>query len=270
MVLRSDRSLMLFPLVTGICSLVVAAVFFGAGAGVGTAADSFWAALPFIVVGLYLLIAIGQFCSVALASCVTLALDGRDTTFSDGISAARARLGIILQWSVIQLVGGGAIAALQAFLRESAGNLVGSIVGGLANFAWTVATFFVVPVIALEEVSPREAIKRSAGVIRERWGEGVVGTGTIGGVIFLIGVLPGIVLVMLGVSLAGGSPGGGGMLIALGVIVVVIAGLLQATLSAIFRVALYRFATDGEFPGRFTQEQLQGAFRTKGKRRGIV
>ncbi len=269
-VLRSDRSLVLFPVVSAVCALIVAGVFFGAGAGVGTATDSFWAALPFIVVGLYLLIAIGQFCAVALAACVTMALDGHDTTFSDGVSAARQRTGIILQWAAVQFVVGGAIAALQALLRESAGNLVGSIVGGLANLAWTVATFFVVPIIALEDVGPREAITRSLSVIRERWGESVVGTATIGGTVFLLGMLPGIALVVLGIALASGSAVGGGALIVLGVIVVTIAGLLQATLSAIFRVALYRFATGGESPGHFTQEQLQGAFRPKRQARGIV
>jgi hypothetical protein len=267
-VLRSDRSLVLFPLTTGVCALAVATVFFGAGAGVGVAVNSVWAAVPFIVVGLYLLIAIGQFCAVALAACVTSALDGGETTFSDGITAARGRLSIILRWAAVQLVVGALIAVLQALLREGVGNLASQIVGGLANMAWTVATFFVVPVIALEGLGPREAIKRSTSVIRERWGEGVVGSGTIGGVIFFLGILPGIALVALGISLTGGSAVGGGVMVALGVIVVVVAVLLQATLTAIFRVALYRFAIGGEFSGRFSQEQLQGAFRPKRGRLG--
>ena len=52
-------------------------------------------------------------------------------------------------------------------------------------------------------------------------------------------------------------------MIAIGVVVIVLAALLQATLTAVFRVALYRYATHGDVVGQFSQEQLQGAFRPK-------
>ena len=264
-VVRSDRSLLLFPVVAGVCALVVAALFFGVGAGIGTAADSFWAALPFLVVGAYLIMATGQFCAVALAACAKESLEGRDTTFREGVAIARGRLGIILSWAAVQLVVGAAITALLALLREAAGGLVRGLVGGLANFTWNVATFFVVPAIALEGLGPKDAIKRSAAVLRERWGEGVVGTATIGGAIFLVGILPGALIIGGGIALTGSTAVAGGAAIAVGVVVVVIAGLLQATLSAVFRVALYRFATEGDAVG-FTSEQLQGAFRPKRRR----
>jgi hypothetical protein len=264
-VVRRDRSLVLFPTVAGVCALVVAAAFFGAGAGVGTAADSFWPALPFLVVGAYLIIAIGQFCAVALAACATRALDGADTTFSQGVAAARGRFGLILRWSAVQLLVGAAISALQALLRDSAGSVVSSIFGGLANFAWTVATFFVVPVIAFEGLGPKEAITRSSAIIRERWGEGVVGSATIGGALFLVGILPGIGLIVAGAALTGSSATLGALVIGVGVVVLVIAGLLQATLSAVFRVVLYRFATTGDVLGPFGQDQLAQAFRPKGR-----
>ena len=268
-VVKGDRSLRVFPAVSAVCALVVAAVFFGVGAGLGASTDSIWPAIPFIVAGVYLLIVIGQFCAVALAACATRALDGEDTTFAEGVAAARARLEIILSWSAVMLVIGAAITALQALLREAAGNLVGSIVGGLANFAWTVATFFVVPIIALEGLGPNAAIKRSMGVIKERWGEGVVGTATIGGVVFLVGVLPGIALIVAGVALTGSVAALGAVVVAIGVVVVVIAALVQTTLNAVFRVALYRFATRGDVVGRFSQDQLEGAFRPKSRRAGV-
>jgi len=264
-VVRRDRSLILFPTVAGVCALLAAAVFFGAGAGIGTASDSFWAALPFVVVGAYVIIAIGQFCAVALAACAARALEGADTTFSEGVAAARGRSGVILRWAAVQLVVGAAITALQALLRESAGSLVSSIFGGLANFAWTVATFFVVPVIAFEGLGPKDAIARSSSIIRERWGEGVVGSATIGGALFLLGILPGVGLIVAGVALTGSSAALGAVVIAVGVVVVVIAGLLHATLTAVFRVVLYRFATTGDVLGPFGQDQLAQAFRHKGR-----
>lgn len=265
-VVRGDRSLLVFPVVSAVCALIVAAVFFGVGAGLGAAADAIWPAVPFIVVGVYLLIVIGQFCAVALAACATRALDGEDTTFGEGVTAARSRMGIILGWSAVVLVVGAAITALQALLRDAAGNVVGSIIGGLANFAWTVATFFVIPVIALEGLGPKDAIKRSTGIIKERWGESVVGSATIGGAIFLVGILPGILLVVAGAALTGSTAALGAVVIAIGVVVIVVAALLQTTLNAVFRVALFRFATQGDVSGRFSQDQLAGAFRPKGGR----
>ena len=264
-VVRNDRSLLLFPVVAAVCGLVAAAIFFGAGAGIGASTDSYWAAAPFVVVGAYVLIAIAQFAAVALAACATAALDGQDTTFAQGIAAARGRLGVILGWSLVQLVVGAVMSALQMLLRDAAGGVVSAIVGGLANLAWSVATFFVVPVIALEGLGPKEAIARSARVVRERWGEGVIGTATIGGAIFLVGFLPGGALIAAGAALTGSSAALGAVVIAVGVVIVVIALLLQTTLTAVFRVALYRFATRGDVVG-FTSEQLAGAFRPKGRR----
>jgi Family of unknown function (DUF6159) len=269
-VVRADRSLLLFPVISGVCALVVAALFFGAGAGLGTIADSFWAALPFLVVGAYLIIVIGQFCAVALAACATRALDGADTSFAEGVAAARGRLGAILGWAALQLVVGAAISALQALLRDAAGGVIGAIVGGLANFAWTVATFFVVPVIALEGLGPKAAVQRSIAVVRERWGEGVVGSATIGGAVFLVGILPGALLVAAGVALTGSSAALGAVVITVGVVVLVIAGLVQATLSAVFRVALFRYATTGDVVGRFTSDQLAGAFVARRRGRAAI
>lgn len=266
-VVRADRSLLAFPAVSAVCAIVVAAVFFGLGAGVGASSDSVYAALPFLVIGVYLLIVVGQFAAVALTACATASLDGKDTTFGEGVRAARERLGVIFAWAAVQLVVGALISALQAALREGVGNLVGSIVGGIANATWSVTTFFVVPIIALEGVGPREAIKRSAGVIRERWGEGVVGSAAIGGTILLLGILPGVALVIGGAALAGSSVALGGILVALGVVVVVLAALVQITVSAVFRVALYRFATQGDAPGHFSAAQLGAAFQPRRRRR---
>lgn len=120
---------------------------------------------------------------------------------------------------------GGLITALEALLRQVGGQLLASIVGGLANFGWSVATFFVVPVIAFEDLGPRDAIRRSSGIVRERWGEGVTGSAAIGGV-----------------------------------------ALLTATISAVFKVALFRFAADGSVLAGFERSELEAAFRPRRRR----
>jgi len=262
-VVRGDRSLLAFPVIAAACAIVAGAVLFGAGAAIGTSVNSLWAAVPFIVAGVYVIIVIGQFCAVALAACALESLGGRDTKLADGIAAARGRTRVILAWAGVMLVVGAAITALQLLMRDAAGSLVSNLLGTAANLAWSVVTFFVVPVLAFEGLGPREALKRSVHIVRERWGEGVTGTAAIGAAIFVAGILPGGVILGAGIALTASSAVLGGALIAVGVLVIVVAGLLQTTLSAVFRVALYRFATQGEALGRFTPEQLDGAFRPR-------
>ena len=262
-VVRADRSLVVFPIVSAIAGIVTAGVFFGTGAGIVTATDDDWLGIPFVVVGLYLLIVLGIFCGVALSACAARSLEGHDTTVGEGIAAARGRMRQILAWAAVQLVVGAAISVIQALLREAGGQIVASIFGALANFAWNVATFFAIPVIALEGVGPKEAITRSTGIIRERWGEGVTGSFAIGGVVFLLGLLPAGVLIALGVMAADSSGGLAAALIVVGAVILVVALLLQATIMAVFKVALFRFATDGRVLGGFEQGELEAAFVSK-------
>ncbi|HEY2635873.1 MAG TPA: DUF6159 family protein [Solirubrobacteraceae bacterium] len=270
-VVKADRSLLVFPIIAAAAGIVVAGVFFGAGAGVVAASDKDWAAIPFVVVGLYLLILIGTFCNVALAACATRALEGEDTTVSEGVAAARAKFGAIVAWAGVQLVVSAVVAALQAVLREGAGQLVSSIVGGLANLAWTVASFFVIPAIALEGLQPMAALKRSTSIIRQRWGEGVVGTAAIGGIVFLVGILPGGALIAGGVAASKSSAGLAAALIVVGACIIVTAALIQSTLTVVFKVALYRFATEERVIGGFERHELENAFAPRRRgRRGLA
>jgi Family of unknown function (DUF6159) len=262
-IVRADRSLLVFPVIAAVAGLVTAAITFGLGAGLIAASSADWVGIPFFVIGAYLLVALGIFCSVALSACAARALEGHDTTVAEGFAAARARGGAILAWAGVQLVVGALISALQALLREGAGQLISSIVGGLANLAWTVATFFVIPTIALEGLGPRAALKRSTHVIRERWGEGVTGSAAVGGIVFLAGILPGGALIALGIAVSSASSALAVLLIVVGAIVVVVAVLLQTTIMAVFKVALFRFATEDRVLGGFGRTELETAFRPK-------
>ena len=267
-VVKSDKSLLAFPIISVVAAIITMIIFFGGGAAMAVAIGSPWGALPLVIIGAYLLTVVGVFSSVALASCATEALDGRETTVGQGISAARGRMKLIFAWAAVALFVGALIAVIQSLLQEVAGGIVSAIFGGLAGFAWAVATFFVIPVIALDGLGPKEALKTSAHVVKERWGEGVVGSSAIGLITFFVAMLPAIVMMVLGFVLAGSSAVGGGLLITIGVLVFVIAMLFQSTITAVFRVALYRYATEGDVIGGFDREALESAFVPKKSRRG--
>ena len=67
----------------------------------------------------------------------------------------------------------------------------------IIGFAWSVATFLVVPVLVVEKVGPLDAIKRSASLLRKTWGEQLVGNFGIG---LVFGLLVLLVVLLLGVG----------------------------------------------------------------------
>ena len=267
-VVKSDKSLLAFPIISVVAAIITMIIFFGGGAAMAVAIGSPWGALPLVIIGAYLLTVVGVFSSVALACCAPEALEGRQTTVGQGISSARGRMKLIFAWAAVALFVGALIAVIQSLLQEVAGGIVSAIFGGLAGFAWAVATFFVIPVIALDGLGPKEALKTSAHVVKERWGEGVVGSSAIGLITFFVAILPAFAMMVLGFVLAGSSAVGGGLLITIGVLVFVIAMLFQSTITAVFRVALYRYATEGDVIGGFDREALESAFVPKKSRRG--
>jgi hypothetical protein len=260
-VLRGDRSLLLFPVVAAVVMAATALVVAGPGAVLAATDTATPVAYVLWAVAVYLLGFIGIYCNVALAAAAAKALDGADTTLADGFSVARQRTGVIAAWAAVQLTVGVVLQLLEAALAQTpVGRLVASIVSGLLSAAWSVVTFFVVPILALDGLGPRAALTRSGQVVKQRWGEGLVGAASITGVVFLFAVLPAIAVGALGFAVAGSSAVLGGLLIAIAVVVVVGALLIGSTLNAIFRVALYRFATDGHASAGFDADALEHAF----------
>jgi hypothetical protein len=194
------------------------------------------------------------FSTAAVVATADLYLQGRKPTLGDGVHVAATHVGRLALWAVVTTTVGLIIRVME----ERAG-IVGRLVLSLVGMAWSVATFMVVPVLLFEDLSTQDAVKRSAGLFRQKWGEQLVGNGSIGLAMILIGL---VALVPVGLLFAL-SP-------VLGVVAgVVVFGALAAVSSAltgIFNAALYRYATTGAVGGPFSAEDLQGSFRTR--RRG--
>jgi hypothetical protein len=268
-ILKADRSLLAFPVVGSIAATVALVIVLAPGIGIWAATDSWWTALPFAALALYLATFVTIFMGVGLAAATAQAMDGQNASLRSGLAAARQHTGAIAKWALVQATVGLIINALQQMAESENGllRIIGLIFTMLVSVAWTLASFFVIPLLAFENLGPGAALKRSVAIIRERWGEGVVGSAAIGGIVFLIGILPGIALVALGV-VAGGA--GGIVLAVVGVLVIVVAAVVGNTLSQVFRVALYRFATGGPAAPGFDPDDLEHAFRPKKRGRGAA
>jgi uncharacterized protein DUF6159 len=257
-VLRGHPALIRFPLYGGVATILMAIIVVGPGLYLiddGKLAPG----APLVIVGLYLLALVGTYFSVGLAACADMIFHGREASYADGAAVARGRFGKIAGWALVST----AIGTITAVLQEQ-GGIAGAIFGRLLQLGWSLISFLAVPVIAIEGTGPIETLKRSASVFRQRWGEQITGNVAIGGIAFLIGFVPGLILIVGGVLLWATSGVGGAVLVGLGVIVFAVAMLVQSALSVIFGVALYRFALAGETVGGFTADEFESAVKRKG------
>src|SRR2546428_10148032 len=70
--------------------------------------------------------------------------------------------------------------------REWRLKLIGRLVSFLLGAAWTVGTYFVVPVLVVEKLGPVDAFKRSVAIQKKAWGEAAVGSLGVGLITVLV------------------------------------------------------------------------------------
>jgi hypothetical protein len=257
--LKANRSLIRFPLYGAFATVLMAIVV--VGPGIYLIADGKAAfGGPLAVIGFYLLAVIGFYFSVGLAAAADMIFRGQQATVADGLAVSRSRFSQICGWAAVSTVVG-----LVLSLLEDQGGIAGAIFGRLLDIGWSLITFLAVPVIALEGTGPFETLKRSGNLFKSRWGQQVTGNVAIGGAVFLLGVLPAGVLIVLGLSVWSSASFAGALLVVIGALAMAIAMLVARALSGIFGVALYRYALDGEVLGGFTAEDMESAVR---RRRG--
>jgi hypothetical protein len=259
-VLNEHRALIRFPLYGAVATILPAIVFLGPGLYLWEE-DQVAGAIPIIVIGVYVLSFIGFYFSVGLAACADMIFRGQEATVADGLAVARSRFAQICGWAAVST----AISAVMGVL-ENQGGIGGQIAARLVGMAWSLVTFLAVPVIAIEGTGAVGTLKRSASLFRQRWGQQITGNIAIGAAVFLLGVLPAVLLIVIGLAVWSSASFVGALLVVIGALVLAIALLVSKALSGIFGVALYRYALDGETVGPFTQEELESAVRTKGRR----
>jgi len=194
------------------------------------------------------------YCNVVVAVMADRRLRGEDPTISDGMSVATEKLDRILSWTVVSIVVGLFLHALAERLK-----LGGWIASRLFGLAWGLATTFVVPVLAIEDLSVKDAISRSASTFKAKWGESVAAQGTVG-LAMLVVAIPAIVIVAVMFAIA----------VPLGIFAAVVAfgaiSIVGGALDVVVDVALYRYAVDGEVLGAFTAADLDATFGPKRRR----
>lgn len=257
-VLSQDKELLIFPLLSGIITIVAFAtmVFAGFTTGLYEQLGGRNNPLPYVVMFVWYFVSwfIVLFFNVAVVHCASMRLKGGDPTIADGFRASMQHLGRIAMWALISATIG---LILKTVAERS--KIVGAIVARIAGAAWSIATYFIVPVMIFEKRTLRESIKQSTSLIAKTWGESLVAAGGISVFVFLLG-LAGLVIPVAGFFI---SPMAG--LIGIGLVVAYWIGLtiMSAALSGIYRTALYLYATEGRTPPGFSPDYVEHAFRDK-------
>jgi hypothetical protein len=269
-VLRTDKKLIVFPLISGIGVLIVL-VSFVAPVAVLIAtgnidvdlnkdnAQAPWWVYPLTFAFYFCNYFVIVFCNAALISCALMRFNGDEPTIGDGFRAAAARLPQIAAWALV-----AATVGLILKVIENAHEKVGEIISAILGTAWTVITFFVVPILVVEKLGPIAAVGRSIALLKKAWGEALVGQFGLGLFKFLL-MIPGILGLVVGIGLAVAvQPVAIGIAVAaLAVLYLLTAGAACAALDSIFLSALYQYAAFEKVPDSFDRNTIEHAFARK-------
>lgn len=270
-VLRSDKELIWFPIISTIGTIIVTIVFaiplFATGLLEAVASESGEMTQAQTIIGLviaflfyFVMYTVVIFSNVALVGAAMMRLNGEDPTLRDGFRIASERIGSILGYAAIASTVG---MILNAIRDED--NFLSQILASILSTAWSLIVFLVVPVLVVENVGPIEAIKRSGSLLKQTWGEQIAGSFSMGGIFFIITLVA--ALVIGGPVLLVASAMNSEIMLFIGIafVVIVIMGisLVGSALNGIFQAALYKYATEGKVSEFFEERLIAGAFHHK-------
>jgi hypothetical protein len=288
-VIRDHPKLLLFPLVMGAFTTVIA-LFFLVPVGVavlaphwrgGGLAQSLVNAIGFmrvqhgttytiqvqtlgavILAGIYLLnMFLATMASVAFNHQIIEALNGRPVSIRRGIAAACLQWKAILFWSLLA----GAVGLLIRALEERLA-FVGRLIAGLIGVAWSVASLFVIPILAREsqQANPFAILAKSAQIIKRTWGEMLTGYVGMQGMNILMLWASGLYWIGVGVSaFLLSNPW---LLLIMGVpwlLALLTYGYLAGIASRVYLCALYLYAADGFVASHYEAAQMSLGWKLK-------
>ena len=259
-VLRKDKEILLFPVLSGIALIFVMASFavplFMIGdfkkMAVSGADSEPWIALFLFYFSNYLVII---FFNTAIVACATIRMSGKDPVVSDGLRAASNRLSAIFGWAAISATVGMILRMI-----ENRSSFIGRIVAGFLGMAWSITSYLVIPVLVNENKGPIEAYQESVRLLKKTWGEELIGNFSFGLVFFVLS-LPVIILVFAGALMGKGALTL--IFICMALLYGVLLSVIQSALQGIFQAALYQYAQKGIVAPGFNQNLLKDAITPK-------
>jgi hypothetical protein len=264
-VLKQDKEVMWFPVLSVLTSIValiaLAALYFFAAMGGDIRALEYstngevqrWGYVGIFIYYLVIFFITNYFLA-GIYIIVHGRFNGQDLSFTDGIAGANTNMDKIFAWSLIS-----ATVGLVLHFISSRSEIAGRIISMIFGAVWGILTYFSLPSLVIGQKSIKESFKDSASLIRKTWGETFIvnsGMQLFFILVFFIGAALAIGLIILVPT--------GFMFILVGVFFMLfIIGMmvLSATLQAIFKLALYEYASTGKVPEGFSAGLIEGTVR---------
>ena len=265
------KRLIVFPILSGIASLLVIASFMIPLWQTGTLEtwleSSGSEAQDQGRVGMYVTGFLFYFCNYlviiffnsALIASTMQVVKGESPSLAYGLAAAGKRLPQIVGWALISAVVGVLLKAVENS-SEKAGRFISAILGT----AWTAMAYFVVPVIVIDGVGPIKAFKQSLKTIRQTWGTALVGTFSLGLLGFLL-MLP--IFLVAGVlvfcGIATGSVPLRALCFVVAVALVIIGWAGSSAADTIFKALLFSYTNERSSLSGIDTSDFGNAFRPR-------
>jgi Family of unknown function (DUF6159) len=261
-IVRGDRVLLVLGAISVIAGAIGLALIFVLSGSFDNGHLSGGQILLFTLIFAYPLTFVSVFLNTAIAASAAASLEGRRLSLGQALGVPLRRLGPVAVWALIAAVVGFVLEQLASRLP-----LGGSIAARFVGLGWSLASLFAIPILALEDCSAPEALRRSAQVVKKRWGEGIGGNLIIGAWM-AIAVLAIVVLGAVGAVATNDAPAVRDAIVAVGALALVSIVALQLLVRQTFAVALYRYATTGNAFGPFSEGDLQSPFARRRSARG--
>ncbi len=259
-VVRADPALLVLATFSGLLSVAGIALIFGVSDAV-FAHDHFsrlHLAVATAIVA-YPLTFFGVFFSTAIAAAASAALDGRKMSVGEALAVPSRRIGQVALWTLLVTVVGTVLNQLASRLP-----FLGGIAARVAGLGWALASLFAIPILAVDGCSAPDCLRRSASLVKQRWGEGISGNIAIGAWTVVI-MLPLIIVAGVGLAAAEGTPAVQVGIVAVAAVLLLATVSVAAVVRQTFAVALYRYAETDTAQGPFPESDLRSPF--SGKRR---
>jgi Family of unknown function (DUF6159) len=256
-VLKANRQLIIFPILSGLSLLVLFGSFVIAllasadwhpeNIDTSRKIGSYVVIFLFYIINYFIIV----YFNTALIHCTSLYFKGEEVTVRKGLDFSNSRLASIFLWAIFA----GTVGAILKIIQENLGT-AGRIITGLTGIVWSIATFFVVPVLAYENLGPIDALKRSVKLMKEKWGESL-GASFSFGLVQLLGVfivaIPAVIIAMVIHPIAG---------IAVGVLGLLLLFAVVSATQTIFVSAIYHNIT-GDPVELYDQQYVDNLFAKK-------
>lgn len=264
-VLKQDKELAWFPVLTAIVSLIAlvifVAIFFyvimgGDANAFDEAGEQTMSAVGYGVILIYYIVMffIANYFLAGVYTIVHARFNGQNLSLREGIDNANKHISKIFVWSVISATVG---VVLRIISDKS--EWIGKIVAGLFGAAWAILTYFSLPALIIGQKTIKESFKESAATIRKTWGEAIIVNF---GISLFFTVLTFVVMAfMIGIFVLVPVLEIAILLITLFVIYICVLSIISSTLGSIVKLALYEYATNGNIPQGFTPEIIRGMIR---------